>query len=354
MLTLILTAVVLFHLAWYALSYYQTHKPLPNETVVRTFQQAHDDILKLKNEKDQFEECYIDANGFKLHLDILPKGQGMATVVFVPGTSVYAQVYMDFLRSMFEAGFNVVAFDPRGHGRSSGLRGDYAIDDIVEDTLAVVAYARKRFGGKVVVAGSSQGGIVAFYAAAKDDSLAAAVCHNLADLNGRQNQVLSKIRVPYRLTPAARALMRIYQGFAIPISLYLNLKIEYFENGESVADYIYKDPLCITWITFRVLNSLLKTPLTKPVERITTPVMLIHSDKDHIFPQTYVENIYNKLTCPKKYLLIKDRSHLLMTNHVQEVAPAIIQWLKKITDKPDEICSKHTSRHHTHPSTHAR
>lgn len=327
-----LIVLVVFHLAWYALSYYQTRKPLPGAKIVQTFQRSHEDILKLRAARDRLEECYIDANGFRLHLDILSHGEGFPTVVFVPGTSVYAQVYMGLLSNIHAAGFNVVAFDPRGHGHSSGPRGDYAIDDIVEDTLAVISYARKRFGGKVAVVGSSQGGIVAFYAAAKADSLAAAVCHNLADLNGRENQVLSQIRVPFWLTPMVRMLMRIYQGFAIPVLLYLNLKIEYFENGERASDYIRKDPLCVSWITLRALNSLLKTPLAKPVECITTPIMLIHSDKDHIFPQAYVEKIYNKLTCAKKYLLLKDCDHLVMSNRVEEVTPVIAQWLQEIID----------------------
>lgn len=327
---LALTVLVVFHLVWYALSYYKTHQPLPLAKGVQAFQKAHDDILKLMAVRDQLEERYIETNGFNLHLDILSHGVGFPTVVFIPGTSVYAQVYMAFLQNIYAAGFNVVAFDPRGHGHSSGLRGDYAVDDIVDDALAVVAYARKRFGGKVVIVGSSQGGIAAFYAAAKDSSLAGAVCHNLADLNGKENQVLSQIRVPYWFTPVARMLMRIYQGFAIPISLYLNLKIEYFKNGVRVSDYIKKDPLCVSWITFKALNSLLKTPLAKPVERIATPIMLIHSDKDHIFPQAYVENIYNKLTCPKKYLLLEDCAHLVMSNRVEEVTPAIAQWLQEI------------------------
>lgn len=329
-LTLIIIFFIVSHLAWYALSHYKTHKPLPDEALIDGFQKAHDDILKLQAVNGLLEQSYIKANGFRLHLDVLANGNGYPTVVFIPGTSVYAQVYMELLNALCKAGFNVVAFDPRGHGRSSGPRGNYAIDDIVQDALAVVAYARKRFGGKVAVAGSSQGGIAAFYAAAKDDSLTAAVCHNVADLNGRENQVLSQIRVPFWLTPVARMLMWIYQGFAITIAFYLDLKSERLENGKSVDDYIHKDPLCVTWITFKALNSLLKTQLAKPVEEIVTPIMLIHAGKDHIFPQSYVETIYGALTCPKNYLLLKDREHLVMTNHVEEVAPATAQWLREM------------------------
>jgi len=324
-----LALLLFFHLAWFLLSYYKTRKPLPNEAKIAHFRKINPDIVKLDAVKDSLEERFIEANGFRLHLDILAQGKGYPTVVFIPGTSVYAQNYIGFLAALNQAGFNVVGFDPRGHGRSSGKRGDYTISTVVEDALAVVAYARSRFKAKVAIAGSSQGGIAAFYTAAKDDALAAAVCHNIADLNGKENQILSKIRVPQWLTPVAQFLMGIYGGFVIPISFYLDLTEEYMENGISAADYVSKDPLCVTWIAFRALNSLLKTDLPKPVETITVPVMVVHPEQDGIFPKTYIDSLYKRLTCRKKYYLVKDKPHLVMINDVEEISPTIVAWLRE-------------------------
>ena len=132
---------------------------------------------------------------------------------------------------MYLQGFNVVGFDPRGHGLSSGLRGDYTINEIVDDTLAVVKYARERFGSKVAVAGSSQGGMVAFYAAARDDSIAAAVCHNIADLNGKDNLILSQLRPPRFMVPLAEFMANLYKGFSVPVFLYLDLTQEKSKTG---------------------------------------------------------------------------------------------------------------------------
>ncbi|MBI5896522.1 MAG: alpha/beta fold hydrolase [Desulfobacterales bacterium] len=332
-LTLIIAAIILFHLGWYLLSLHKTRPALPDEQAIVRFQKANESILHLESVRGLLEECYIEANGFKLHLDVLSNGKGYATVVFIPGTSVYAQTYTNFLYALCQAGFNVVAFDPRGHGRSSGRRGDYAINGLVQDTLVVVHYARSRFESKVALVGSSQGGIAAFYAAARDDSLDAVVCHNLADLNGRENQVLSKLRVPVWLTPAAQLLMNIYRRFAFPVALYLDLEKEFMENGRSAASYVRKDPLCVYWITFRALNSLLKTPLAKPVEAIAVPIMVVHAGQDNIFPQAYVKQIYDRLTCPKEFLLLEEREHLVLTNRVEEVAPAIAGWLGATMEK---------------------
>jgi len=322
--------VVAFHLSWYAISRMHINTKIPDEA---TAQQSFNDFLKgekISIDRSALAEDYLDANGFKLHLDVFSAGKNMPTVVFIPGTSVYAKFYIEVMYKIYKQGFNVVGFDPRGHGLSSGPRGDYTINEIVDDTLAVVKYARERFGGKVAIAGSSQGGIVAFYAAARDNSIAAAVCHNLADLNGKENLVLSQFRPPLFIIPFAEFLANLYKGYAIPISLYLDLSKEKSKSGTDAATLLKDNSVAVKWITIRALGSLMHTDLAKPVEQITVPIMLIHAENDTIFPQKYVDNIFNRLTCKKKYLFFKNTEHLVMTNNVDEVVPPIAAWLKEV------------------------
>ncbi len=329
-LLFIILAVALFHVFWYMVSRLIAGRKLPDEEVIRTFQSQSFKRLGIDVNMDIIEEGYIDANGFRIHMDILACGEGCPTVVFVPGTSVYAQIYVDFMHALHKQGFNVVGFDPRGHGSSTGPRGDYTINGIVDDTLAVVDYAKKRFGVSVAIAGSSQGGMVAFYAAARDDSLAAAVCHNIADLNGKDNLVLSTLRMPVWSVPLAKFMMSVYKSYAVPISLYLDLRKEKLKDGTDAATFVKRDPLSISWITLKALGSLMNTDLAKPVEEINVPVMLVHAERDNIFPQEYVEGIFDKLTCEKEYLLLRDKEHLVMTNDVPEIIEPISMWLKKI------------------------
>jgi alpha-beta hydrolase superfamily lysophospholipase len=322
--------VVVFHVTWYAASRMMMNKKIPDNVAVQT---AFDNLVKKEKidfDRKSLTETFIEANGIRLHLDVFSAGRNAPTVVFIPGTAVYAKFYIEFLYKMSLQGFNVVGFDPRGHGLSSGPRGDYTINEIVDDTLAVVKYARERFGGKVAVAGSSQGGMVAFYAAARDNSIAAAVCHNLADLNGKDNLVLSQIRPPLFMVPLAEFMAGLYKGYSIPIALYLDLTREKSKSGTDAASLLKNDPIAVKWITFRALGSLMHTDLAQPVEKITVPVMLIHAGNDSIFPQKYVENIFNRLTCKKKYLLLKNTEHLIMTNNVDEVVPPIAAWLKEV------------------------
>jgi pimeloyl-ACP methyl ester carboxylesterase len=329
-LLLFLTLLLFFHVGWYAISQKIITKNLPDEQAVTDFQYKLKKSTNKNTDSIVIEEKYLQMDKIRLHMDILAHGMGSPTVVFIPGTAVYAQIYAEFLFSMYNSGFNVIGFDPRGHGRSSGLRGDYTINEIVDDTVAVVGYAEKRFGGKTAVIGSSQGGIAAFYTAARGGSVSAVVCHNIADLNGKDNLVLSQFKIPDFLSSLSQKLMTVYKNFAIPVSLYLDLEIEKLKNGSSVSAFIHSDPLCVSWITIRAMNSLLKTDLAKPIEEITVPLMLIHSDKDTIFPQKYVEEIFNRLNCEKEYLLIKNTNHLVMTNNVSEVEPTVTKWLKNV------------------------
>jgi pimeloyl-ACP methyl ester carboxylesterase len=322
--------VVAFHVSWYATSRMFMNRKLPDEATVKATFNNFLENEKISIDRSALTETYINANGIKLHLDVFSAGHNAPTIVFIPGTAVYAKFYIEFMYKMYIQGFNVVGFDPRGHGLSSGPRGDYTINEIVDDTLAVVKYARERFGGKVALVGSSQGGMVAFYAAARDDSISAAVCHNLADLNGKDNLVLSKLKTPLFMVPLAEFMADLYKSYSIPIALYLDLSKEKSKRGIDAATIINKDPIAVTWITLRALGSLLHTDLAKPVEKITVPIMLIHAENDSIFPQKYVENIFNRLKNKKKYLLLKNTEHLVMTNNVDEVVPPITVWLKEV------------------------
>ena len=320
----------IFHLVWYAASYSYKGRGLPDKIKAKEYQAKYLKKMNITVDTRVMEETDIDANGFKIHLTVFPVGQKAPTLVFMPGTMLYAQSYIEFMYGMYKQGFNVIGIDMRGHGMSSGPRGDYSINDLVDDMLAGVNYAHQRFGSKVAVAGSSQGGMVAFYTAARDDSITAAVCHNLADLNGKDNLILTRFTLPQFLTPTAEFLANIYKSYSIPVFLYLDLKREKFKDGTSVYDYSQEDHQTVPYITIKAMGSMLHTDLAKPVEKIKVPIMMVYSDGDNIFPQKYVEGIYNRLTCKKNSILLTKTDHMVMTNHADKIIPPVAVWLKDV------------------------
>ena len=208
------------------------------------------------------------------------------------------------------------------------------MDEIVDDTLAAVDFARERFGGPVALVGSSQGGISAFYAAARDDSIAAIVCDGFADLNGTDNLVLSSFRPPAPLIPVVRGAMRLLQDFSFHQKLYLRLDTVPMKDGTDLETYYADDPLWVDNLTFRGLLSLSRTPLAKPVEEIRVPVMLLHADRDDVFPRDYVEGIYARITAPKNYLYLTDTEHLVTVSSVGTITPEITRWIRSVLPVP--------------------
>jgi pimeloyl-ACP methyl ester carboxylesterase len=329
----IIAAVIiigLFHIIWYAGSYAYQHSGLPDKKESKEYQEKFLKKLNIVIDAGKMEETYIDANGYRLHLTVFPVGKNAPSLVFIPGTTCYAQIYTEFMYKMYRQGFNVVGVDMRGHGMSSGPRGNYDINGLVDDLLAGVKYTRERFGGKVAIAGSSQGGIAAFYAAARDDSIAAAVCHNLGDMNGKENLVLVRFSMPQVLVPIAGFLAGVYKNYSFPVSLYLDLDKEHLKDGMTLKAFTKENPQTVYWLAIKSIGSLMRTELAKPVEKIRVPIMMLYSDGDTIFPQAYVESIYHRLTCKKNSLLLKNTDHMIATNHVDKIVPATAAWLKEI------------------------
>jgi len=298
--------------------------------------------LGLTEAMGSWSDDRLESDGLSLYLCVLPGNVGAPAVVFIPGTSVYALCYLELLLGLRRAGFNVVGFDPRGQGQSGGRRGDYTVMEHVADARAVVAYARDRFGGPVFVMGSSQGGIEAFYLAAAGEPIAGAICHNIADLTDPESVRLVRFG-PRGYGPAGRAavalinatasltrlLARLLPGLKVPIPLYLDLTREPMRVFGNAWEFVRQDPLALQSITMRAFASLAGTSLPRPVEEIATPILVLHSAGDHIFPETYIRRIYDRLRCDRELKLYPDLPHLITIEHVPRILPDVIEWIHR-------------------------
>jgi pimeloyl-ACP methyl ester carboxylesterase len=100
----------------------------------------------------------------------LPDGEPRAGVVILHGAGSAKESHFDFARGCRADGMAALAYDARGHGRSSGRFGPGVLDDVA----AMVALLREHVD-RVALRGSSMGGFQAIHAAARDPSLCAVV-----------------------------------------------------------------------------------------------------------------------------------------------------------------------------------
>jgi uncharacterized protein len=108
-------------------------------------------------------------NGLSYAL-FLPDEDPPAGVVIVHGAGSAKESHFDFARMLRSAGLGALAFDARGHGRSEGVFGPDALDDI----LSMCSLMREH-APKIALRGSSMGGFCAIHAAASEGAGVAAV-----------------------------------------------------------------------------------------------------------------------------------------------------------------------------------
>src|SRR5690625_2453195 len=86
-----------------------------------------------------------------------------ATVIMVHGLAEHLGRYDDFAGLLIRSGCNVIRYDQRGHGHSSGENTFYSdVDEITDDLNAIVLYAKKLLSEQqVFVIGHSMGGYTA-------------------------------------------------------------------------------------------------------------------------------------------------------------------------------------------------
>lgn len=110
-------------------------------------------------------------DGSQLHAWWLPaEGIAHGTVLHVHGNAANISNHLPLVSWLPAAGFNVLTFDYRGYGQSSGA---HSLTGVVADTRAALAYLRQRPGvdaQRLIVLGQSLGGATALRAVAQDSA----------------------------------------------------------------------------------------------------------------------------------------------------------------------------------------
>ena len=116
----------------------------------------------------------------------------------------------------------------------------------------------------------------------------------------------------------------------IPVTSYIDLDkipVKYFGSARA---FMETDPLTLKTISLRALQSLAHTVMAKPVEEIKVPVMVLQGTADSIFPVSYTQKIFDKISSKKKFALFPDRSHAVLHEAAEEVIPEINSWLQEV------------------------
>ncbi|MEZ5977001.1 MAG: alpha/beta fold hydrolase [Planctomycetota bacterium] len=132
-------------------------------------------------------------------------GERHGTVVLCHGNAANISYYHPYLAFLHDAGLDVVLFDYRGYGRSTG---EVSVDALFTDTEAVLAHVRARDDvdpDRVALFGASLGSIVALRTAARHPEVAAVVVEDVASPHAALTRALG-----------GRATARLVEWFVLP------------------------------------------------------------------------------------------------------------------------------------------
>jgi alpha-beta hydrolase superfamily lysophospholipase len=245
----------------------------------------------------------IAVPGGETHLDVYPAtGTARGSVVFVGGLSNHALGSADFEWKLSQRGWNVVAVDVRGHGRSSGGRGDFTIEALLDDLRGAAAYAHERFGVPVAVMGSSLGGYYALLAANAIDLFTCAVSHwiFLPD-----QPVTAKDR---RIKPVALLLNKVAPWVKLPTRPLANW--DAVNQDPVLRQKCFDDPMMVWKYSVRALAGGMAYKPARPLTDLRIPHLVVLGEEDQMTPRPYTEGIYAQLRGEKEWKTIPGAGHM--------------------------------------------
>ncbi|MHA1265306.1 MAG: alpha/beta fold hydrolase [Candidatus Helarchaeota archaeon] len=279
-------------------------------------------------------EEYITSGKNQIHLDIYGKEAPLETsVIFIHGTAVYSRFYAEFLYRFYQHQYRIIALDLPGHGLSTGKRGHFNMDLFLSTLYDVTSHVIKRYGEKVLVMGSSLGGITAFYTVANDSRIKAGICHNAAILNEGAHKKIVKVSLKYRiLKPLVPLLAKLFPTLRISVWSYLDVeKLFQTEEFRQKIDIVMNDPLLTDRYTLRAIATQMRAAPARPIEEIETPIMILNSDHDVLFSIEYMQEIYDRLKSSrnKRLEIIPNAAHLILHEQREECLSRITDWLNQ-------------------------
>jgi len=307
------------------------------------------DSLDTYEEEATTEVVVLADDGVPLHVEIdepegpragMTNGAPVPTVVFCHGYTLSLRCWVFQRRALRAAGYRVVLWDARGHGRSgAGSRESYEIDQLGHDLDSVIAAVAPR--GPLVLVGHSMGGMTLMALAAhhpeviRDRVIGVAFVATSPGGISAVSWGLGKIlgKAVHRLGPFAVGQLAGRQGLVNSVLKVGREVEEYFVDLYSFASPV---PLSIVRLTadmifktrIEVISDFMET-FDKHDKRealaqfIGVETLVINGMQDMMTPPEHSEEIV-QLIPGAEHVLVKDAGHIIMLEHGDVVSEQLL------------------------------
>ncbi|MCK5128366.1 MAG: alpha/beta fold hydrolase [Clostridiales bacterium] len=269
----------------------------------------------------------IPSNDMTINLEILDTGnKNKPTIIMAHGIAGYARVLLPFTMPLFEEGFNIISPDLQGYGYNDGLKGNFEWNAHKTNLKDTIDYAKKHYSGKIIIAGASMGGPLA-YATACEKEVDAVIGWCLWDFNDSEfmKKETTTKQFSYMLIPIFKLLSKVF--YKLRIKTYSLISYDTLTASQEFNDLLKTDPQAGTLITLKGAISLLtQSKPSIPHEDFTIPVLTLQPENDMMTPKYYSEKVSCKFAKNiHRYVEVPNCQHFPLSKE-----PYIV-WTKEVS-----------------------
>ena len=212
-------------------------------------------------------------------VDYFPASPAHSSIVFMHGLGEHCGRYTHLADYFCTRGFAVRTYDLRGHGKSSGKRGDIPHQDsLLDDAQQVMHDWQASCPTSVtrqLLLGHSMGGLFA----------AKFALSKMCDLHGL---ILSAPALAIYMNFVERSLLKVLSSVAPSLTLSNGLKTQYLSHDPKVVASYLADALVHDRISARLLNSMLTTmhDVFTHASSLDLPTLLLVAGQDKLVDST--------------------------------------------------------------------
>jgi len=269
-----------------------------------------------------------------VHVRVYHHSDDAPTICAPHGLIVYGFLCARLHLAFWRAGYNVVSWDLPGFGQSGGTPNGPTIGVMIDLWRQMIDFASEEYGGRqVYVVGLAEDGVTSYYASANNPRVRAISLHHLLEFGDIDNVAWVNPRW-----------MRYVQGFGLAVlekvAPWATFNAEkavpweaIFSSPEDQAAYaIYReDPLRIKRYNVHLARDLFKKRVP-PVsfEDCRTPIQLITSELNKIWPPHINERTYARLGCEKELILLEGLDQWAVSQEFNDLyAGHVMRWLER-------------------------
>jgi len=252
-----------------------------------------------------------------------PETKVEGIICLVHGLGEHSGRYKHWADKLTKAGFALLAFDLRGHGRSGGKRGDTpSYNHFADDIYIMLEQTAKEFPGTpTFLYGHSLGGMLVLYYLVKNKPEIKGAVVTSPGLRTMLDQQKAKVT-------ALRILAPIMSKVTIPNGL----ELEGLSKNKDVVDKYRNDPLVHDRVSLRMGKGMIDTIdyIFSNASKIDIPLLLMHGSSDRITYHQGSEEIAEKINS-EWTLKIWDGLYHELHNEPEkdQVFDYLLDWLNK-------------------------